>query len=211
MENRKHKNFFIGLSLGTSSNYDSGIAVLDENLNIVLLDKLYSNEDITAFFKNFNSVQNSVIAVSLPDDNSLLEGRWRIQAKNYKTIEEFEINANDWTNRISKRNCELFLDLKLEGCDIFRYFNFQLREVYNLSPHSRERTSLDCKSFQTSLKVKFGFDLPENMLPASNLEALLGAVFARDIYLGVMTQGATGARTKKIAEFCDLDVLQKIL
>ncbi len=189
--------------MGTSSNYDSGIAVLDENLNIVLLDKLYSNEDITAFFKNFNSLQNSVIAVSLPDDNSLLEGRWRIQTKGYKLVEGFEVNANNWTNRINKRNCELFLDLKLEGCEIFRYFNFQLREAYSLSPQSRERTSLDCKGFQASLKIKFGFDLPENMLPASNLEALLGAVFARDIH--------SGAKTKKIAEFCDLDVLQKIL
>lgn len=211
MEIQKRKNFFIGLSLGISSNYDSGIAVLDENLNIVLLDKLYSNDDITTFFKNFNSLQSSVVAVSLPDDNSLLEGRWRIQAKNYRLLEDFKINANNWTNRINKRNCELFLDLKLEGCEIFRYFNFQLREAYGLNPHFRERTSLDCKNFQTSLKIKFDFDLPENMLPASNLEALLGAVFARDIYLGAMTQGANGAVAKKIAEFCELDVLQKIL
>ena len=203
MEFQKNKKFFIGLSLGASSNYDSGIAVLDENLKIILLDKLYSNEDISAFFKNFNSLQNSLIAVSLSDDNSLLEGRWRIHAKNYKTLEGFDVNANNWTNRLNKRNSELFLDLKLEGCEIFRYFNFQLREAYNLSPHSRERTSLDCKGFQTSLRVKFDFDLPENMLPASNLEALLGAVFARDIYLGT--------KVKKIAEFCDLDVLQKIL
>jgi len=198
---KKIKKFFIGLSLANSSNYDSGVAVLDENLNIILLDKLYSNEDIATFFKNFNSLTDSIIAVSLQKDNALLEGKWRIQSKNYKTIEDFEINRDNWTNRLSKRCCDIFRELQEEGCDIFRYFNFQLRMRYNLSPHYPERTSLDCRSLQTSLKTGFGFkQLPENMLPASNLEGILGAMFARDV--------AKGTEINKIFEFEGLDVLQ---
>ncbi len=208
MQIKGHKIFFIGISLGQTSNYDSGVAVLNNNSDIILLDKLYSSEDFSAFFKNFNSLQDSVIAVSLPGDNSLLEGKWRIQTKNYQMVSSgFEIDANQWTNRISKRECDTFLDLKMEGCEIFRYFNFQLRNSYGFSPYFQERSSLDCKSLQTALKVKYDFDLPDNMLPASNLEAILGAVFARDIYLGSDNGGVT---TKTIAEFCELEVLQKI-
>lgn len=203
MENQCNKKFFVGLSLSNSPNYDSGIAVLDENLKIVLLDKLYSNDDISTFFKNFNSLHNSVIAVSLADDNSLLEGRWRIQSKNYKMISnKFEINNNNWTNRLSGRCSDIFLDLSNKGFEIFRYFNFQLRYSFGLTPHFQERTSLDCKSLQTSLKVKFGFNqLPDNMLPASNLEAILGAMFAKDVHSGV--------KSNKIFEFKGLKVLQK--
>lgn len=198
------KNFFIGLSLTNSSNYDSGVVVLDENLQIVLLDKLYSNEDIQTFFNNFNSLSNSVVAITLPSDNSMLDGKWRIQSKNYKAISEgFEINNNNWTKRLSTRGCEIFGELKLEGFEIFRYFNYQIRESYGLNPHYSERTSLDCKSLQTSLKVGFNFkQLPENMLPASNLEAILGAMFAYDVY--------QKQNFKKIFEFENLDVLQRV-
>lgn len=223
------KKFFIGLSLSNSPNYDSGVAVLDENLKIISLDKLYSNYDVATFFKNFISLQNSVIAVSLVNDNSLLEGRWRIQSKNYKMISEgFEINENNWTNRLSSRCQENFLDLKHEGYEIFRYFNFQLRYALGVNPHYSERTSLDCKSLQTSLKIKFGFDqLPENMLPASNLEAILGAMFAKDVYTEMSERNKnqvfnsrangvklakpsySGVKFKKIFEYCGLDVLQR--
>lgn len=190
--------------MSNSPNYDSGVAILDENLKILTLDKLYSNADIITFFDNFNSLQNSIIMVTLPNDNSLLEGRWRIQAKNYQKISEtFEVDAGNWTNRLSLRCFEKFQDLKLEGVEIFRYFNFQLRNSYGLNPHYSERTSLDCKSLQTSLKIKFGFnELPDNMLPASNLEAILGAMFAKEI-------AEKSVKFKNIFEYCGLDVLQR--
>ncbi|MBR2386823.1 hypothetical protein IKA92_05965, partial [bacterium] len=88
MEFQNRKKYFLGLSLAPNSNYDSGVAVLDENLNVVYLDKLYSDEDIKHFLKNYNSINETIFAVSLAQDNTLLTGKWRMMAKGYKQIED---------------------------------------------------------------------------------------------------------------------------
>ena len=201
MENVSGKQFFIGLSLAPNQNYDSGIAVINKSNEIILLDKLYSDEDIEFFFKNFNSVEKSVIAVSLAQDTSLLDGKWRMSAKNYKELSgNFKVNANNWTNRLTPRCTRFFQDLYLEGNAIFRYFNFQLRQALSLTPNYPERNSLDCKDMQTSLKIKYGFNLPDNMLPASNLEGILGAIMAQNI--------TSGANYKTIGEYKELNIIQ---
>lgn len=201
MENVSDKQFFIGLSLAPNSNYDSGVAVINKNNEVILLDKLYSDEDIEFFFNNFNSIENAIIAISLAQDTSLLDGKWRMSAKNYKELSNnFDVNANNWTNRLAPRNTRFFHNLLLEGNAIFRYFNFQLRQALCLTPNFPERNSLDCKDMQTSIKIKYGFNLPDNMLPASNLEGILGAIFAQKI--------SSGANYKKIGEYKELDILQ---
>ncbi|MBR1977106.1 hypothetical protein IKA15_02370 [bacterium] len=201
MENVSDKQFFIGLSLAPNSNYDSGVAVINKNNEVTLLDKLYSDEDIEFFFKNFNSIENSIIAISLAQDTSLLDGKWRMSAKSYKELSNhFEVNANNWTNRLTPRCSRFFHNLLLEGNCVFRYFNFQLRQALSLTPNYPERNSLDCKDMQTSLEIKYGFDLPDNMLPASNLEGILGAILAQNI--------SRGADYKKIGKFKELDILQ---
>ena len=201
MENVSDKQFFIGLSLAPNQNYDSGIAVINKNNEIILLDKLYSDEDIEFFFKNFNSIENSIIAVSLAQDTSLLDGKWRMSAKNYKELSDnFRINANNWTNRLTPRCSRFFYHLHLEGNPIFRYFNFQLRQALSLTPNYPERNSLDCKDMQTSLKIKYGFNLPDNMLPASNLEGILGAIMAQNI--------SSGVNYKTIGTYKELNILQ---
>ena len=201
MEFQNNKKYFLGLSLAPNSNYDSGVAVLDENLNVIHLDKLYSDEDIRHFFKNYNSINETIFAVSLAQDNTLLTGKWRMMAKGYKQIEDkFDINSNNWTNRLTKRISNFLKDLSYEGYPVFRYYNFQLRQAFGLCPNYPERTSIDCKSLQTALKYKFNVtSLPENMLPASNLEAILGAIFAKNI--------ADGKKYKTIGKFDDLDIL----
>ena len=46
------ENFFIGLHLANSSNYDSSVCVMDRNCNIILLDKFYFANDIEHFLEN---------------------------------------------------------------------------------------------------------------------------------------------------------------
>ena len=60
---------------------------------------------------------------------------------------------------------------------------------------SEERLREQCKTLHCSY-----FDLPDNMLPASNLEGILGAIMAQKI--------AGGANYKKIGDFRELDILQ---
>lgn len=184
------ENFFIGLSLSNSSNYDSSICVLDRNSNIVLLDKFYSAYDIDYFFETSPYIKNSIVCASIAYDNKMLEGKWRVHSKNYKLMGDyFKINKDDWTNRISKRCSETFRKLKENNIKIIRCDINQLRQAYGLCPHFLNRTSIDCKNLQISLKIKFDFtQLPENMLPASGLESIICAMFGMEYVNNIETR-----------------------
>ena len=166
------ENFFIGLALSNSSSYDSSVCILDRNSKIILIDKFYFAQDIEYFFNNSPYIAQSAICVSVPYDNKLLDGKWRIHSKNYKALGDyFKVNRNDWTNRISKRCCDIFNRIKQEkNINIIRADINQLRQSYGLCSHYLSRTSVDCKNLQISLKLKYGFDeMPDNMLSASAL------------------------------------------
>ena len=183
------ENYFIGLALANSSSYDSSICVLDRNSNIILLDKFYFAQDIDFFFESSPYVSKSAICASVPYDNKLLDGKWRIHSKNYKALgDHFKVNKNDWTNRISKRCQEAFKKIKEQDIKIIRADINQLRQSYGLCSHYLSRTSIDCKNLQTSLKLKYGFNqMPDNMLPASALEAIICAMFSMDYVNNVQT------------------------
>lgn len=203
VEKSSNENFFIGLSLSNSSNYDSSVCVLDRNSKILLLDKFYFTQDIELFFQTSPYVYNSTICVSVPYDNSLLDGKWRIHSKNYKMLGDyFKINRQKWTKRLSNRLCGALLDLNEEGVKVFRCDINQLRQAYGLNAHYLSRTSLDCKNLQISLKLKYNFtELPENMLAASSLEAIICAMFAKYI--------SFGGETSNMFDFEGLEVLSK--
>lgn len=205
MENMQNNFHSIGLSLAPNSNHNSAICVLDNNKQIIRLDKLFFTDDIKLFFENSPYVKNSVVVVSLPFDESLLDGKWRIHSKNYKMISElFEVNKNNWTNRINDRLKDLLLNLNKEKCQVFRCNINLLRQAYGLNPNYLEKTSLDCKSFQSGLKIKYGFNImSDNLLPAANLEAILCAMFAYDIKENKI-------QTKEIANYFGIKVLNKI-
>lgn len=203
VEKSRRENFFIGLSLSNSSNYDSSVCVIDRNSKIMLLDKFYFAQDMDLFFNTSPYINNSLICVSVPYDNSLLDGKWRIHSKNYKMLgDHFKINRHKWTKRLSNRLCDVLLNLREEGCEIYRCDINQLRQAYGLSAHFLARTSPDCKSLQNSLKLKYGFsELPDNMLAASSLEAIICAMFARYI--------AQGGKTGELYCFEGIPVLYK--
>ena len=203
VEKSSNENFFIGLSLSNSSNYDSSVCVLDRNSKILLLDKFYFTQDIELFFQTSPYIHKSVLCTSIPYDNSLLDGKWRIHSKNYKMLGDyFKIDRQKWTKRLSNRLCPALLNLNEEGIRVYRCDINQLRQAYGLNAHYLSRTSLDCKNLQTSLKLKYNFsELPENMLAASSLEAIICAMFAKYI--------SFGGETSNMFDFEGLEVLSK--
>lgn len=186
VEKSSKENFFIGLSLSNSSNYDSSACVIGRSSNIVFLDKYFFTQDMELFLNSSPYISNSLMCVSIPYDNSLLEGKWRIHSKNYKMLGDyFKIDRQKWTQRLCERLCDTLINLKEEGQRVYRCDINQLRQAYGLNAHYLSRTSHDCKNLQNSLKLKFGFDeLPDNMLSASSLEAIVCAMFAKHIALG---------------------------
>lgn len=192
----------VGLSLGPTTSVESGVAVREaQSGKLIHLDKLYSMNDVSLFFDNYPSIKNSIICVSLPWDNTMLEGKWRVLSKPYQmihTLGHFP-NTDNWMQRFSTRGSDLLLSLKEQGVDICRFEVYLTRQKLNLYSNYKERSSADCKFLQSVLKFEYGFDeLPSNMLPVAQLEAITGTVLAAE---------KLNNNTTKIFEFKNLDVI----
>lgn len=176
-------HYYIGLSLASSSGMDSGVAVIDENNNLITLDKLYKMNDVIYFFENFTSLKNSKICASVPYDRTMLEGKWRILAKPYLPVATNKIipNRDNWTQRHSSRGSDYFRELTQRGIEVSRFDIYITRQSMHLNSCYKDRSPADCKFLQQALKNEWGFDnLPSNMMPMSHMEAILGAILAKE-------------------------------
>ena len=195
--------YYMGISMSMASTVDTGVAVIDSFGKIIFLDKLYTMKDIQYFMDNYSSLSKSHVAISLPWDNSMLEGKWRILSKPYQMVRTNEniLNKDNWTQRYSTRGCEYFTSLVEKGIDISRFELYLTRQKLNLSSYYKERTPADCKFLQNALKTEYQFeDLPPNMMPMSQLEAIVGALIVRE-------RSRNPNNIKKIFEFCGIDVI----
>ena len=176
-------NYYIGLSLASSSGMDSGVAVIDEDNNLITLDKLYKMNDVIYFFENFTSLKNSKICASVPYDRTMLEGKWRILAKPYLPVATNKNipNRDNWTQRHSSRGSDYFRELTQRGIEVSRFDIYMTRQSMHLNSCYKDRSPADCKFLQQALKNEWGFDtLPANMMPMSHMEAILGAILAKE-------------------------------
>lgn len=176
-------NYYIGLSLASSSGMDSGVAVIDEGNNLITLDKLYKMNDVIYFFENFTSLKNSKICASVPFDRTMLEGKWRILGKPYLPVATNPNipNRENWTQRHSTRGCEYFRELTEKGIAVSRFDIYMSRQSMHLNSCYKDRSPADCKFLQQALKNEWGFDqLPTNMMPMSHMEAIIGAILAKE-------------------------------
>lgn len=195
--------YSVGMSLGPSSSVESGVAVREiATGKLIYVDKLFSMSDVQLFFDNYSSIQNSVFCISLPWDNTMMEGKWRVLSKPYQLIHENEdrfLNRDNWMQRFAPRGSELFMKLKEEGADISRFEVYLTRQKFNLYSNFKERSSADCKFLQSALKYEYNFDsLPANMVPVAQLEAIVGCLLGEE-----KLKNNTG----KIFEFRGLDVI----
>ncbi len=176
-------NYYIGLSLAAGSTMDSGVAVIDENNNLIKLDKLYKMDDIIFFFENFPSLKNSKICVSVPTDKTMLEGKWRILSKPYQQVATNKNipNRDNWTQRHSTRGSEYLKELISRGIEVYRFDVYMSRQSMHLNSCYKDRSPADCKFLQQALKFEWGFDdLQSNMMPVSHLEAIIGAMLIKE-------------------------------
>ena len=165
-----------------NSSMDSGVAVLDSDNNLILLDKLYKMSDVAFFFDNFSSLNYSKICASLPWDRTMLEGKWRILSKPYQMVStnEHMPNRANWTQRYSYRGCDYFKGLVEKGISVDRFELYMTRQSMHLNSCYLERTPADCKFLQQMLSTEWNIELPSNMLPMSEMEAIIGALLARE-------------------------------
>ena len=192
----------VGLSLGPTSSVESGVAVREiASGKLIYVDKLFSMNDVGLFFENYPSLKNSTICVSLPWDNTMLEGKWRVLSKPYQmihTLGNFP-NTDNWMQRFSNRGSDLLIKLKENGADISRFEVYLTRQKLNLYSNFKERSSADCKFLQSTLKNEFNIEgLHSNMMPVEQVEAIVGTILAEE---------KVKNNTKKIFDFKGLDVI----
>ena len=176
-------NYYVGLSLASSSGMDSGVSVVDEDNNLILLDKLYKMNDVIYFFEHFTSLKNSKICVSVPYDRTMLDGKWRIIGKPYLPVATNKNipNRDNWTQRHSTRGTEYFKELSERGITVNRFDIYITRQSLHLNSCYKDRSPADCKFLQQALRYEWGFDnLPVNMMPMSHMEAILGSILAKE-------------------------------
>ena len=176
-------NYYIGLSLSSGSTVDSGLAIIDEFGKLILVDKYYKMNDIIFFFENYSSLKQSKICVSMPWDRTMLEGKWRILSKPYQLVATNRNmpNRDNWTQRHSTRGSEYLKELSSRGITVNRFEIYLTRQSFHLNSCYKDRSPADCKFLQQALKYEWGFDtLPVNMMPMSHLEAILGAILAKE-------------------------------
>lgn len=199
-------NYYIGLSLSSGSTVDSGLAIIDEFGKLILVDKYYKMNDIIFFFENYSSLKQSKICVSMPWDRTMLEGKWRVLSKPYQLVatNPHMPNQDNWTQRYATRGSDFFRELNEKGIPVHRFELYLTRQSMHLNSCYKERSPADCKFLQQALKYEWGFeDLPNNMMPMSQLEAIVGAILAKEA-----TKNPDNI--KKIAEFKGLDVIDVI-
>ena len=162
-------------------------------------------EDVRFFFKRMVGKQNAIINIALPENPQMLNAKWKLTSREYQLVQSSNLinHDSDWIQRYSHRGCDFFKELKEQGIDIFRYDIHELKSSLSLSGIYKDRSPVDCKALQSALKYRFGLkDLPSNMLPVSQLEAILGA------YLGLVMVGKqTGYDCKVRARYNDIEVI----
>ncbi len=185
--NKQDKIAFVGLSLASTATTESAAAIIDREMNIITLDKLFSMQDVQFFLNNLPGKKNSIIVVSIPENETMISSKWKYNSRTYQPVNLNSPikNNDDWTNRFSTRGSDFFLELSQNNTDIYRYDIVNTKKALGCSSAFKDRTPTDCKSIQNTLRISCGMrELPTNMLPAAQLEALLGACLAHKIATG---------------------------
>ena len=179
---------YIGITIGENASCDSGICIMNTKNEIIRIDKAYSIDEVTDCINRIPGKNNSVICVDMPEFYEMLEGKWRIVAKMTRPFNLNNIDhkwKDNWTSRYSDRGSEFYRKLLKENKHVYRYCSNYTKTFLKLHPYMKERTPAGCKFLQALIKEKLDIkNFPQNMLPVSALDAILGAYIAKTIASG---------------------------
>jgi len=199
----KDKKTFIGISFSSIPSTESAVAVIDENLNVISMDKLFSLHDIHNYLTTLPGIKNSIIAISMSKNEVMISSKWKYVSRVYHPVNLNSSikNIDGWADRFSKKGTDLFKELKSEGYDIFRFDIHNAKTAFGCNDAFLERSPADCKALQCGLREKLNMhSLPSNMLPVSELEAILGAYT-------IFCYSKENQKCKKLFDFHGLEVI----
>jgi len=188
LRNNKEKFCFIGLSIGSAGSVESGISVLDRNLNLVKTDKAYNLSEIKQLISNMSPSDNAILCIDLPKNIMMLTGKWRIESKQTQSlnIQELGIGKKDlWKKRFSDRGSELCKYFEDSGMEVCRFNSSFTKNMLKLTAPYKSRSPAACKFLQNIIEEKLNIsDMPSNLLPLPSLNSIIGAYVAWKIWTG---------------------------
>ncbi|MGD9580639.1 MAG: hypothetical protein AB7V50_04645 [Vampirovibrionia bacterium] len=186
-----NKQFFIGIALGENPTTETGVAILNRNLDLLRVDKLFTNKEILTFINNFCGTLDATVCISLATSPNQFSSKWRQDEKNIHAFSLYESSEElIWTDRFSDRGNDIYQALNTMGISAYRY-NVHLSKVrLNLIPPFKMRSQPGCKYLQTVIRDSLSVNnLPNNLIPIASLEAIIGGYAAWKMTTDVENQG----------------------
>lgn len=180
-QNFNNKYCFVGISLTPSSTTETGIAVLDRNLNLLRVDKVYNLNDLELYIKNLAPADSIMVCVDLPKNITAASGKWRQESKNVNIFRfnKTEVNKFEWAERFSDRGHDFCNVLNSMDIDTYRYYCYFTKNQLKLIPPFKSRSPVACKALQMNIENYLNIQgIPSNLIAISGLDAIIGAYTA---------------------------------
>jgi len=178
IRNKESRTAFIGISMGESGSVETGIAMLDKDLNLVRVDKSFNLSDLKSNLAHIAPPDNTIACISMPRNMMMLNGKWRIESKHTKpfTLGSYDSKKHLWTQRYSDRGSEFCKTLQDEGAEVFRYNSEFTKNFLSFNPPFKSRSPAACKYLQMVIEKDLGIrGMPSNLIPLPAMNAILGA------------------------------------
>jgi len=181
IKNKESKLCFVGVSLGESGSVETGIAIIDRELNLLRVDKSYNLSELKLNLASIAPPESIVACVGMPRNMMMLNGKWRIESKLTRSFKlgNFESSKYSWTQRFSDRGSELCKAFREDGMEVFRYNCDYTKNTLQINPPYRSRTPAACKYLQMIIERRLNISgMPSNLIPLPAMNAIIGAYTA---------------------------------
>ena len=178
INNYNNKSYFVGISISGSPSTESGIAVIDRDLNIVRIDKIFNLNDLQLVINNLGPANNIIVCVDLPKNVSMNTNKWRYEAKNISSFKTNNLTDTkfSWADRFSDRGSDFCSNIQELGIETYRYYCYFTKNILKLNPPFRSRSPVACKYLQMIIQNNLKISgIPTNLIALSGLDALIGA------------------------------------
>lgn len=180
---------FVGIDLAPNASLESGIAILDRDLTLLRMDKLYNDEAILDVLTQLGAANTLVVSLDMPK-NLAITGRFRQEEIKYNAMRldnpEYDRPVVD---RFSDRAYLLYKKISDLGILPFLTYTPNTKASFKFFFPYKSRSPQGCRALQgliqEELKVK---NVPTNLAPSSVLEALLAAYSAWSTFGGTLNK-----------------------
>lgn len=187
--NMAQRWIFVGIDLAPNASLESGIAILDRDLTLLRMDKLYNDEAILDVLTQLGAAHTLVVSLDMPK-NLAITGRFRQEEIKYNAMRldnpEYDRPVVD---RFSDRAYLLYKKISDLGILPFLTYTPNTKASFKFFFPYKSRSPQGCRALQgliqEELKVK---NVPTNLAPSSVLEALLAAYSAWSTFGGTLNK-----------------------